>query len=72
MRCMIDSGFTYLAICECGWRGLPCATRLEALQEARDHEARAHWGDQDAADALWHYEQRHAAEKGYVDARRSH
>lgn len=68
MRCMIDCGFTYLAVCECGWRGLPCTSRVEALQEARDHEERAHWGDRDAADALLKHRTRHAAEKQYCSA----
>lgn len=72
MRCLIDPGATYLPICECGWRGLPCTTRLEALREARTHETRAHFGDRDAADKLADLEQRHATEKEYPGAPRSH
>lgn len=47
MRVKVDvGGATWLAVCPCGWRGLPALDRSEALREARHHELRAHPGDQ--------------------------
>jgi len=46
MRVRVDvGGGTWLPLCPCGWRGLPCLSRSEALHEARRHEQRAHPGD---------------------------
>lgn len=57
----IDAGGTFLPICNgCGWRGLPCLDRGEALREGRHHELRAHPGDENALQALAHWTRRHA------------
>lgn len=61
MRIRVDAGGrTYLPICECGWRGLPGLTHLDALTQGRRHEYRAHPGDHHAHRALNAYRARHA------------
>ena len=46
MRVRVDvGGGSFLALCPCGWRGLPGLSREEALREGRHHEQRAHPGD---------------------------
>lgn len=54
------SGFSALAVCLCGWRGL-ADDRLGALRQARHHELRAHSGSRAALDALRQYETRQTA-----------
>lgn len=47
MRYRIDSTHTdHLPICECGWRGDPAMSRLEALAMLTRHQHRAHNGDE--------------------------
>lgn len=61
-RCLIDaSEISYLPMCECGWRGLPERSRLDALKSARAHEQRAHFGTRQTAKQLEQYARRHAA-----------
>lgn len=52
MRIKVDAGHTHLALCPCGWRGLPQRDHVAALREGRHHELRAHPGDKDALRAL--------------------
>ncbi|WP_156532968.1 hypothetical protein [Cellulosimicrobium sp. I38E] len=53
MRVRVDvGGGSFLALCPCGWRGLPDLDRLAALREARHHELRAHPGDKAVAEQL--------------------
>lgn len=47
MRTKIDAGHSFLFLCECGTRGEPEQTRMEALTQALAHEQRAHPGDKD-------------------------
>lgn len=59
MKVKIDrSSVTFLALCECGWRGDPRLSHGEALQEAIAHENRAHPGHSHAAQALHAYVKR--------------
>lgn len=61
MRVHVDrSAVTFLAMCECGWRGLPTQTHDEALVQARHHELRAHTGERHALEALNKHRARHA------------
>lgn len=53
MNFNIDPGRTYLPICECGWRGLPELSYMDALKAVRRHETDTHPGDQDAYQRLW-------------------
>jgi len=55
MKLTVDAGGrTWLPLCACGWRGLPCLTRSEALQMGRHHELRAHPGDKDVLRQMYH------------------
>lgn len=47
MRVKIDASLTFLFLCECGARGEAEPTRMDALQDARAHELRAHPQDKD-------------------------
>lgn len=60
MKITIDSGATFLAVCACGWRGLPTSTRATALRQAVHHEQRAHPADRNAWRALYEHRNRHA------------
>lgn len=53
MHFNIDAGRTFLAVCDCGWRGLPETTYMGALKEAHTHERNVHPGDSDAAFNLY-------------------
>lgn len=60
MRIHVDaSAYTYLPMCECGWRGLPAASHERALTQVSEHERRAHPGDRHARRALSAYRWRH-------------
>lgn len=60
MRIKIDAGArTHLAICECGWRGLPEDDRGAAIRAGRSHELRAHPGDKQALRMLNNHHARH-------------
>ncbi len=55
MHVKVDvGGGSWLPVCRCGWRGLPGLSRLEALNEARRHEVRAHPGDTDVLRQIYH------------------
>lgn len=51
MRVWVDCGRTYLALCECGWRGDTRDSHAEASLEAAAHARRAHAGEKAAAKA---------------------
>ena len=54
------NGATFLPCCACGWRGIPGATRGEAIREAARHERRAHPGEYDTTRLLGDHRRRRA------------
>ncbi len=59
MRIRVDrSAVSFLPICACGWRGLPAISHGDALRDARQHELRAHPGEEHARNAALQHARR--------------